>query len=343
MYHTTLYRAYRPQTFEEVLGQERVVRLLQGALAQGRVGHAYLFEGIRGTGKTSVARIFARALGIHERDVYEIDAASNNGVEEMRTLTEEVSVLPLHSERKLYILDEAHMLSKSAWNAFLKTLEEPPAHVMFILATTEPERIPETIHSRCERCVFETPRAETLSTMVLSVAEKEGYLLEKGGADIIALSAQGSFRDAFSILQAVLASAEKKTISTDMVAQSVGAPTSALLVRLLEGVAKRDAHGVFSTIQDLERGGVSLSLTLPLLLAMVRAVLTVRLAPALADTVCADYTPEERVFLEKLAREAKDTVNSALLLALLDAQTREGTTRTTTLPLESALFSFFSA
>ena len=148
MAHQSLYRAYRPQTFEEVAGQEQVTKPLAEAAKQKAIAHAYLFAGSRGLGKTSVARIFARAIGCKERDLYEIDAASNNSVDGIRALTEGVYTLPFESPYKVYILDEAHMLSKSAWNAFLKTLEEPPSHAVFILATTELEKVPETVQSR---------------------------------------------------------------------------------------------------------------------------------------------------------------------------------------------------
>ena len=149
-----LYRKYRPQNFKEVLGQEQVTKVLEGAISLGRIAHAYLFAGSRGTGKTSVARIFAHSIGTVAEDTYEIDAASNTGVDDVRALNESVSVLPFSSKYKVYIIDEVHMLSKSAFNALLKTLEEPPSYVVFILATTELHKIPETILSRCQRYIF---------------------------------------------------------------------------------------------------------------------------------------------------------------------------------------------
>src|SRR3989344_9656481 len=157
MAHQSLYRAYRPQSFDEVAGQEQVTRPLAEAVAAGKVGHAYLFAGSRGLGKTTVARILAREVGCTEQDLYEVDAARNNSVEDIRTLTEGGYTLPFESPYKVYILDEVHMLSKSAWNAFLKTLEEPPAHTIFILATTELERVPETVQSRCQVFEFKKP------------------------------------------------------------------------------------------------------------------------------------------------------------------------------------------
>ncbi|MFA6415102.1 MAG: AAA family ATPase, partial [Candidatus Paceibacterota bacterium] len=147
MAHQSLYRMYRPATFSDVVGQEQVTKPLEEAAKSNSIGHAYLFAGSRGLGKTSVARIFAAAIGCTENDLYEIDAASNNSVEDIRALAEGVYTLPFASPYKVYILDEVHMLSKGAWNAFLKTLEEPPAHAVFILATTELEKVPETVQS----------------------------------------------------------------------------------------------------------------------------------------------------------------------------------------------------
>ncbi|HXK39597.1 MAG TPA: AAA family ATPase, partial [Candidatus Paceibacterota bacterium] len=149
-----LYRKYRPQSFDAVRGQDHIVAVLSSALEKGQVGHAYLFSGTRGTGKTSVARIFAKALGIGEQDTYELDAASNRGIDDVRALRDAVHVMPFGSPYKIYIIDEVHMLTKEAFNALLKTLEEPPAHVIFILATTEFEKLPETIVSRCEVHTF---------------------------------------------------------------------------------------------------------------------------------------------------------------------------------------------
>ena len=174
MAHQSLYRIHRPAAFADVVGQEQVTKPLEEAAKAKKIGHAYLFAGSRGLGKTSVARIFASAIGCSEQDIYEIDAASNNSVEDIRTLTEGVYTLPFQSPYKVYILDEAHMLSKSAWNAFLKTLEEPPAHAVFILATTELEKIPETVQSRCQVFEFKKPTRAVLSK-IKCVRSRESF------------------------------------------------------------------------------------------------------------------------------------------------------------------------
>src|SRR5579872_489787 len=208
-----LYRKYRPTTFADVVGQDAVVKTLEAQVANGTVGHAYLFAGSRGTGKTSIARILAKQLGTTANDIYEIDAASKTSVDDIRELNESVNTLPFDSKYKVYILDEVHMLSKSASNAFLKTLEEPPAHVIFILATTETHKIPETILSRCEIHTFKKPNQETLKKVVMNVAKKEGYVIGESSAELIALLGDGSFRDTLGTLQKVLSSSKDKKIS----------------------------------------------------------------------------------------------------------------------------------
>src|SRR3989338_6016742 len=224
MAHQALYRIHRPATFAEVVGQEQVTKPLEEAAKAKKIGHAYLFAGTRGLGKTSVARIFAEAIGCTEHDLYEVDAASNNSVEDIRALTEGVYTLPFESPYKVYILDEVHMLSKSAWNAFLKTLEEPPAHAVFILATTELEKVPETVQSRCQVFEFKKPTRAVLAQMTAAVAKKEGYTLAPDAAELIAMLAEGSYRDALSVLQKVFAGAGEKTLSREDVESATGAP-----------------------------------------------------------------------------------------------------------------------
>lgn len=209
--HTALYRKYRPGQWSEVMGQNHIVQSLQAEVAKVTSGtrphHAYLFAGTRGTGKTTIARIFAAEIGTAPEDIYEIDAASNTSVEDIRVLTEGVHALPLMSAYKVYILDEVHMLSKSAFNAFLKTLEEPPKHVIFILATTELHKIPETIISRCQVFHFNTPAHDILSQVIGDIAKKEGVMLSSQASRLVATVARGSFRDALSALQGVVSRA----------------------------------------------------------------------------------------------------------------------------------------
>src|SRR3990170_6585202 len=204
MHDLALYRKYRPKKFSEVLGQNHIVDVLESSVETNKVSHAYLFVGSRGTGKTSVARIFAREIGVSDNDLYEIDAASNRGIEDIKALREGVRVLPFDSKYKVYIIDEVHMLSKDAWGALLKTLEEPPKHVIFILATTEFHKVPETIISRCQVFTFRKPSNAILKNRILDISEKEEFELDAGSAELLAILADGSFRDGLGELQKVL-------------------------------------------------------------------------------------------------------------------------------------------
>lgn len=314
-----LYRKYRPQTFEDVIGQEQIVKTLLGAIKTEKVGHAYLFSGSRGTGKTSIARIFARAIGAHDDDIYEIDAASNRGVDDIRALRDAVHTMPLHSKYKVYIVDEAHMLTKEAFNALLKTLEEPPKHVVFILATTEEGKLPETVVSRCQSFRFEKPSQTTLKTLVESVAKKEGYTLEPASADLIALLGDGSFRDTYGILQKVIASSSDKKISQQEVESATGAPDSRLVNEFLLAVAVRDVSAGLSALTSAMEQGVEEKIFLDLLLRKMRAVMMTRFVAGTDKRLKADFPTEDMVIIEDLAKSAIQTLTSKELAEFLRA------------------------
>ena len=215
MHDLALYRKYRPASFKEVLGQDHITKVLESSVETNKVSHAYLFVGSRGTGKTSVARIFANEIGVSVNDLYEIDAASNRGIEDIRALRDGARVLPFDSKYKVYIIDEAHMLTAEAFNAFLKTLEEPPGHIVFILATTELAKIPETIFSRCQHFSFtKLPFTQVLGRLQ-SLSRQEGVAVEADVLEEVARKSGGALRDAESLLGQILSLGKKEISQTD--------------------------------------------------------------------------------------------------------------------------------
>ncbi len=206
---STLYRKYRPTSFQEILGQSEVVESLKKSIENKSISHAYLFSGSRGTGKTSIARIFATEIGTNLEDVYEIDAASNRGIDQIRELREAVNTLPLSSAYKVYIIDEVHMLTKDAFNALLKTLEEPPKHIIFILATTEKNKILDTVLSRCQVFDFKMAILDSLKELIKNVSKKEDKKIDNDSVEFIAKLGNGSFRDTLSHLQKIFAICDK--------------------------------------------------------------------------------------------------------------------------------------
>src|SRR3989344_5999807 len=333
--HTTLYRAYRPQTFKEVHGQSHVVDVLAKAIKNKKIAHAYLFAGSRGTGKTSVARILARELGVSDKDMYEIDAASNTGVDNIRELREGVHVVPFDSPYKFYIIDEAHMLSRAAWNAFLKTLEEPPPHAIFVLATTERDKIPDTIQSRCEIYNFKQPTREVLAGVIEDVAKAEGYSLKRSASELVALLAEGSFRDALSILQKVLAVSDNKKIEVAEVEAVSGAPRGEVVREILSALAKKDAASALKGVRSAIDANVDPRILAKLLIHRMRVVLLMRFAPDLADALAVELTEADLALAKTVSKEPG--VNADTLRALLDAYGGMAYAAVPHLPLELAV------
>lgn len=334
---TTLYRKYRPQTFADVSGQEQVTAVLEKAIKKGEIGHAYIFAGSRGTGKTSVARIFAREVGVSSADTYEIDAASNRGVDEVRAIREAVHTLPFESPYKIYILDEAHMLTREAWNALLKTLEEPPKHVIFILATTELEKVPETVLSRCQTFSFKRPTEAIIREVITSIAESEGYTLERPAGDLVALLGEGSFRDAESLLQKLLSFADSKTITRADVERVTGVPRGAILTDLLKAVAEGDLAKSLKILRSVEKEQSDMKLFVKLFIERIRAVMLVRFAPDLVASVKAEYPEEDFKEIERIAHMNKSAIQSKTLDAFLGAYSEIGFAAVKVLPVELAL------
>lgn len=332
MEHTTLYRKYRPQRFTDVRSQDHVVQVLQASIEKGSIPHAILFVGTRGTGKTTLARIFARELGVADEDLYELDAASNNSVENIRELNEAVVSLPFLSPYKVYILDEVHMLSKSAWNAFLKTLEEPPRHVVFMMATTELEKVPETVLSRCQVFALHEPDRAAIAALVLSVFEREGITLPSEAAEMIAIAANGSYRDALSIAQKVLLIARDGAITIDDAARTIGAPTSTVIRDILEALAQGDAGKALEALAQVHTQATSIDMCTTLLVERVRAVMLARATKK--DTFLSVYG-EEASTLRAMLSNAR--VNSHMLLRLLEARQGIGAASIPSIALECAI------
>lgn len=339
MAHQSLYRIHRPATFAEVVGQEQVTKPLEEAAKSKKIGHAYLFAGSRGLGKTSVARIFADAIGCKENDLHEIDAASNNSVEDIRALTEGVYTLPFESPYKVYILDEAHMLSKSAWNAFLKTLEEPPSHAVFILATTELDKVPETVQSRCQVFEFKKPTRAMTAKMVAIVAKKEGYVLSPDASELIAMLAEGSYRDALSVLQKVFASSPDKKLTREEVEKATSAPRREQVHTLIGALAVGERGKALEAIEKAVKSGADMKLFLELVLEALRATLLIRYAPELRASLADELGADEFSALEKFAKEKG--ITHATMLAFLNSAERIRYAPILALPLELAVLELF--
>ncbi len=332
-----LYRKYRPVGFDDIRGDQEVVAVLKAAVKQDRVAHAYLFAGGRGTGKTSMARILAHALGTSEQDIYEMDAASNRGIDEIRDLREGVATLPFDSKYKFYIIDEAHALTRDAWGALLKTLEEPPAHAIFVLATTELDRVPETIVSRCQTFNFKKPSHETLKRLALDIAKKEGASLEPAAAELIALMGEGAYRDTLGILQKVLTVSSDTKLTEAEVAKVVGAPKGELVDSFLKALAGKDTASALALFHQATTAGVEPKVFCLLAVTKLRAVLLLRFAPKLKDSLAEQFGADDLEFLQTLAKDAS-ALNATLLAELLTALIDMNRAPLPQIPLELALY-----
>ncbi len=260
-----LYRKYRSRSLDEVLGQDHVTSILRRALERGKIAHAYLLTGPRGVGKTSVARILAHEINhlsydddSSNLDIIEIDAASNNGVDDIRALREKAQVAPVSAPKKVYIIDEVHMLSKSAFNALLKTLEEPPEHVVFILATTDADKLPATILSRVQQFFFRPIPTEIMTRQLMNIAKKEGFAIEEDAARLIAERSRGGFRDGISTLDqlSILATSDQP-LTANMVTEYLGLSDATMLGNLLDSYPSDDNEKVLNIFQELENSGAN--------------------------------------------------------------------------------------
>jgi DNA polymerase III subunit gamma/tau len=329
----SFYRRHRPQSFSEVVGQEHIVRTLSNAVEKGRVHHAYLFVGSRGTGKTSMAKILALSLNCvngptltpcgecescltiaagTSLDVIEMDAASNRSVDDIRELRERVGFAPAAGRWKVYILDEAHMLTKEAWNAFLKTLEEPPPNTAFILATTEPQKVMATIVDRCQRFDFQRPSLEQIAEVVKRVAAAESIEIEDGAVALISRSATGSFRDALGTLDQLVAFGGD-SVTTDEVVEVLGVADAELLFDTTDALASGDAKAALESVERLSRSGRDPGQFARDLIAHLRQLLVARATGEVPDSFTVTVAQPER-----LAQQAKQ-IEDAKLVGAIDS------------------------
>ena len=341
MAYIALYRKWRPKSFEDVVGQSHITETLQKAIDTDKVAHAYLFSGPRGTGKTSTAKIFARAMNcVHgptshpcneceicrhilsgeSMDVVEIDAASNRSIEDIRTLRETIKFMPAEGHKKIYIIDEVHMLTTEAFNALLKTLEEPPSHVIFILATTEPERIPMTILSRCQRYEFRRITSADIAARLMYVAEQEHIGLTKGAAHILAVQADGGMRDALSMLDQCVGNADGQ-IDEGLVRDLLGLIGRDWLFSLSDAVFQGRGSVVIKAVDDIIRMGKEPQIILTELVEHLRAIMLYQADPH-TDTLAAyaDSLPQLATQAESVAAEQVFAVLNVLQQAMLTAK-----------------------
>ena len=342
---TSLYRRHRPGSFDEVVGQTHVVRTLRNAVEGGKVHHAYLFVGSRGTGKTSMAKILARSLNCERGgptvtpcgecescltiasgtsiDVIEMDAASNRSVDDVRDLRERVAYAPSGGRWKVYILDEAHMLTKEAWNAFLKTLEEPPPNTVFVLATTESHKVMATIADRCQRFDFQRPSLEQISEVLNRVAAAESIQVDEGAVSMIARSAQGSFRDALGTLDQLVAFGGSQVELKDVL-EMLGAADADLLFEAVDAVVSEDPKGVLLGVEKMARSGRDPSQFARDLLAHLRHLLIAQTTGEVPTTFVVTATDTARMQAQAATIKPANLIRTIDELADALTAVREG-------------------
>lgn len=331
------YRKYRPKSFKEVLGQESIVKALSGSIDGDRISHAYLFIGPRGTGKTSIARIFAKEIGTSDKDIYELDAASNTSVEDIREITDGARTLPFESKRKVYIIDEVHMLSKSAFNAFLKTLEEPPAHVMFILATTEAHKVLDTVASRCQSFTFKKPSNEILKKAIERVAKGEGIAIDKSSADLLALLGDGSFRDTIGIFEQVSNISKDKKITIDDIESITGSPRGEVIHSLIKEILEKNLEAALVLLRKIAMKNIDMKIFLKMLLRDIRLVMLLKFAPEMEKEILSEVSEDEAKIFMELKAHKNIAVLPQALKELIYANHELGHGSIPELPIELAL------
>jgi len=341
MSNLVLYRKYRPKEWDEVIGQEHVVRTLTNALKLGRVGHAYLFSGPRGTGKTTIARLLAKSLECSDMDLIEIDAASNTGVDDIRELREMVRFAPTQGKYKTYIIDECHMLSKGAFNALLKTLEEPPQHAIFVLATTEVRKVPETILSRVQQFAFRRLTVTEITKKLVKIIEAEKIKIDEDAVRLIANYAGGSYRDGESMLEQ-LRNWSDKSITKKDIEELLGAVDFEKVKIMADHLCAANAREAIDYIGKLSEDGTDLQEFTKSLINHFRKILLVKVDSSLVSLMAQELTPDQIEIVKKQAETLTLEKTAQTIKILFVAQQDIKRSPIPSLPIELAAVEIIS-
>jgi len=358
MGNLVLYRKYRPKSFSEVMGQEHIVKVITNAISGGEVSHAYLFSGPRGSGKTTIARLLAKAVNCEERkngfepcnkcqscieigegkslDLIEIDAASNRGIDEMRELRDGIKFSPVRSKYKVFVIDEAHQLTKEAANALLKTLEEPPSHAIFILATTESHKILATIASRCQHFDFKKLSFADIIKKLEFIAKAEGVKIEKPALELIAKSSDGSIRDAESLFDQVI-TLEDKNITIDEVEEILGVVEFSAISKFVDLIIRKDESGAIRHLNELVENGYDLQQFCKVLVGYLRELLIASIDMELVTSSFSGHGEEEIKVLQGQSKSFKEEQIKNILKIFIKAENEIRHSSLQQLPLELAI------